>query len=449
MNFLMGVNSPPDSATMEPVSTTQLADAWQARLDHWGRLLLLPLLAAATGLAAMSVAGGYGTWSRFDRGLVVVTAAAAWSAMHAWRPRPAATERARAATVAIHITLAGLLVWVNPWYGVFAFTGYFFADDLRGRWRWAGFAATALVLAGSQAGGYPTDWSGHTVIYAVMVAVDLVAVSGFITLTNRVLEQNQQRGQMIDKLADVNRKLEATMAENAGLHAQLLVQAREAGVVEERQRLAGEIHDTLAQGLAGIVAQLEAAEQARGHTAELSRHLTQARALARSSLTEARRSVRALRPEQLERASLPEAIDQLTRAWSARSAVPVDVETTGTPTPLDPAIEAAIFRASQEALSNVAKHAAASQVHLTLTYLHDALLLDVADNGTGFHPASHTHGYGLVGMRQRLAGVAGHLTVESAPGAGTTLNAAVPLANRQHVLAPHSSADDKQVRATP
>ena len=275
MNFLMGVNSPPDSATMEPVSTTQLADAWQARLDHWGRLLLLPLLAAATGLAAMSVAGGYGTWSRFDRGLVVVTAAAAWSAMHAWRPRPAATERARAATVAIHITLADLLVWVNPWYGVFAFTGYFFADDLRGRWRWAGFAATALVLAGSQAGGYPTDWSGHTVIYAVMVAVDLVAVSGFITLTNRVLEQNQQRGQMIDKLADVNRKLEATMAENAGLHAQLLVQAREAGVVEERQRLAGEIHDTLAQGLAGIVAQLEAAEQARGHTAELSRHLTQ------------------------------------------------------------------------------------------------------------------------------------------------------------------------------
>ena len=296
---------------MEPVSTTQLADVWQARLDHWGRLLLLPLLAAATGLAAISVAGGYGTWSRFDHGLVVVSAAAAWSAMHTCRPRPARTERARAATVAIHITLAGLLVWVNPWYGVFAFSGYFFADDLRGRWRWAGFAATALVLAGSQAGGYPTDWSGHTVIYVVMVAVNLVAVSGFITLTNRVLEQNQQRGQMIDELADTNRRLEATMAENAGLHAQLLVQAREAGVVEERQRLAGEIHDTLAQGLAGIVAQLEAAEQARGHPVELSRHLTQARALARSSLTEARRSVRALRPEQLERASLPEAIDEL------------------------------------------------------------------------------------------------------------------------------------------
>lgn len=280
-----------------------------------------------------------------------------------------------------------------------------------------------------------------------MVAVNLVAVSGFITLTNRVLEQSQQRGPMIDELADANGRLEATMAENAGLHAQLLVQAREAGVVEERQRLAGEIHDTLAQGLAGIVAQLEAAEQARGDPAELSRHLTQARALARSSLTEARRSVRALRPEQLERASLPEAIDELARAWSVRSAVPVDVETTGRPTPLGPAIEAAIFRAAQEALSNVAKHGAASRVHLTLTYLDDALLLDVADNGSGFDPAAHTHGYGLVAMRQRLAGVAGHLTVESAPGAGTTINAAVPHVRRTDVLAPHRRADDRQVGA--
>lgn len=120
----------------------------QARVDHWGRLLLLPLLAAASGLAAMSVAGGYGTWSRFDHGLVTVSAAAVWSAAHTRRPRPVATERARAAIVAGHVTLAGLLVWVNPWYGVFAFSAYFFADDLRGRWRWAGFVATGLVIAG-------------------------------------------------------------------------------------------------------------------------------------------------------------------------------------------------------------------------------------------------------------------------------------------------------------
>jgi signal transduction histidine kinase len=434
-------------ATMETVSTTQLADGWQARLDHWGRLLLLPLLAVATGLAAMSVAGGYSTWSRFDDGLIVVLAAAVWSAVQTRRPRPAATEPARVATAAVHITLAGLLVWVNPWYGVFAFSGYFFADDLRGRWRWAGFTGTALVLAASQAGGYPTEWSSQTVVYVVMVAINLVAVSGFITITNRVREQNQQRGLMIDQLADANHRLEATMAENVGLHAQLLVQAREAGVVEERQRLAGEIHDTLAQGLAGVVAQLEAAEQARDRPAELSRHLGQARALARSSLTEARRSVRALRPEQLERASLPEAVDELARAWSARVAVPVDVETTGTPGPVDARAETAIFRAAQEALSNVAKHATAARVHLTLTYLDDALLLDVADDGTGFDPAAQTDGYGLVGMRQRLAGVSGRLTVESVPGGGTILNAAVPLGPRPEVTPPRAPADDQQVGA--
>lgn len=442
------VSGPSNSATMGPVSTAQLADAWQARLDRLGRLLLLPLLAAATGLAAISVADGYGTWSRFERGVVLVAAAAVWSAAHACRPRPARTQWARGTVVAVHLTLAGLLVWVNPWYGVFAVSGYFFADDLRGRWRWASFVGTALVLAGSQAGGYPTDWSSHTVVYAVMAGINLVVLTGFITLTNRVLEQNRQRGLMIEELADANRRLEATMAENAGLHAQLLVQAREAGVVEERQRLAGEIHDTLAQGLAGIVAQLEAAKQARDRPEELSRHLDQARGLARSSLTEARRSVRALRPEQLESASLPEAIGELACSWSAHFAVPVDVEITGTPTPVDQAIEAAIFRASQEALSNVAKHATASVVHLTLTYLDDALLLDVADNGTGFDPAADTQGYGLVGMRRRLAGVAGHLTVESAPGTGTTLNAAVPLPRRPDAPVPRAPAEGRQVGAT-
>jgi signal transduction histidine kinase len=109
---------------------------------------------------------------------------------------------------------------------------------------------------------------------------------------------------MIGELAEANRRLEESMAENAALHARLVEQARAAGVVQERRRLAGEIHDTLAQGLTAIVAQLEAAEQARHRPAEWSRHLAQARSLARSSLTEARRSVRALRPEQLENATL-------------------------------------------------------------------------------------------------------------------------------------------------
>ena len=114
---------------------------------------------------------------------------------------------------------------------------------------------------------------------------------------------------MIAELAEANRRLELALSENAGLHAQLLAQAREAGVLDERQRLAGEIHDTLAQGLVGIVTQLEAAEQARNHPAEWSHHLHQARELARSGVMAARRSVRALRPEQLENTPLVTAIE--------------------------------------------------------------------------------------------------------------------------------------------
>ena len=123
---------------------------------------------------------------------------------------------------------------------------------------------------------------------------------------------------MIDELAEANRRLAASMAENAELHAQLVAQAREAGVIEERQRLAGEIHDTLAQGLTGIIAQLEAAEHTRHRPQEWSRHLDQARALARSSLTEARRSVRALRPNSLKTRACPKRSTLLARRGSSR-----------------------------------------------------------------------------------------------------------------------------------
>ena len=198
-------------------------------------------------------------------------------------------------------------------------------------------------------------------------------------------------------------------------------------MVEERRRLAGEIHDTLAQGLTAIVAQLEAAEQAGHRPDEWSRHLTQARSLARSSLTEARRSVRALRPEQLENATLAEALGELTCGWSQQSGIPAELETAGAASRAPADTEAALFRVAQEALTNVGRHAKATKVRLTLTDLDDMLLLDVADDGVGFDADADTTGYGLVGMRHRLAGVGGALTVESAPGYGTTLNAAVPL----------------------
>jgi signal transduction histidine kinase len=131
-----------------------------------------------------------------------------------------------------------------------------------------------------------------------------------------------RRAEMLRQLAEANDKLEAALTENAGLHAQLLVQAREAGVHDERQRMAGEIHDVLAQGLTGIVTQLEAADAAvpgpaTGRPAPRRRRT--AKRLARDSLAEARRSVQALRPQPLDGAALPEALAEVVDGWSART----------------------------------------------------------------------------------------------------------------------------------
>jgi signal transduction histidine kinase len=228
----------------------------------------------------------------------------------------------------------------------------------------------------------------------------------------------------------VNRRLEATIAENAGLHRQLLAQAREAGVLDERRRMAREIHDTLAQGLTGIVTQLQAAEQAASRTpgdqAGWRRHVDAATRLARESLTEARRSVDALRPEPLECGRLSEALADVAERWSVLNGIPAQVTTTGTARPIDPEAGFALLRAAQEGLANVARHARASRVGLTISYMENEVALDVRDDGVGFDPAVAGSGFGLVAMRQRITALSGTLQVESEPGGGTAISACVP-----------------------
>jgi signal transduction histidine kinase len=253
----------------------------------------------------------------------------------------------------------------------------------------------------------------------------LAAVMTFLGWVTQ--EQAQRRKVTIAELAETNRRLEEAMAENAGLHAQLLTQAREAGVLDERQRMAREIHDTIAQGLTGIVTQLEAASCAGD-----SRHVRTAAQLARDSLAEARRSVHALRPQELEEARLPDALAGVVERWSAVNGVPAALTTTGTALPLLPEIEVALLRVAQEALANVAKHAGASRAGLTLSYMEDLVTLDVRDDGVGFAvpeaggSAGPGGGFGLTGMRQRVARVAGSLAIESEPGGGTAVSARVP-----------------------
>ena len=199
--------------------------------------------------------------------------------------------------------------------------------------------------------------------------------------------------------------------------------------------MAREIHDTLAQGLMGIITQLQAAERAGVADDGGAHHVDLAISLARDSLTEARRSVQALAPQPLADARLPEAIQDIARRWEGMHGVPVSFTTTGTPRVLRPEIEVALLRTAQEALANVAKHAHASRVGLTLSYMEDLITLDVRDDGVGFatvngtgprRPRDAEGGFGLAAMRQRVQGVAGTLEVESEPNAGTAISATIP-----------------------
>ncbi|MDG4823890.1 sensor histidine kinase [Asanoa sp. WMMD1127] len=324
------------------------------------------------------------------------------------------------------------LVVIAPWFGFLTPAGYYFAFGvLPWPWRIPGVAAVAVAAGTAQASGISIDGPSGIAWHVAIILVNAAPMCAFAYVDwHSDVERVERRRAMAD-LSEANRRLEATLAENAGLHERLLAQARETAVHDERQRMAGEIHDTLAQGLTGIVTQLQAAEQAAGEPDRWRRHLSAATDLARESLREARRSVHALRPEPLRGARLAEALAGVADQWSVRHGIPVEVTTTGTQRPMPPDVELALLRTAQEALANVAAHAGAGRVGLTLSYLDGEVALDVRDDGCGFDPAgppasAKGGGYGLVAMRQRIEGVSGTLQVESEPRVGTAISAAVP-----------------------
>jgi signal transduction histidine kinase len=223
----------------------------------------------------------------------------------------------------------------------------------------------------------------------------------------------------------------------------LIEQAQKAGISSERQRLAQEIHDTLAQAFTSIVMKLEAAEGAlSSDPSSTQRFLDQARNIARESLAEARRLMWALRPESLERSSLPEALAGLAERWSRECGINASTTVTGTPHSLTPDTEVTLMRVTQEALTNCRKYAQARQVTLTLSYLNNLVTLNVQDDGIGFdpdqlHPDSSdqsTGGFGLVGVRERIEQLRGTMLVESASGEGTTLMVAIPVSPDKHTV---------------
>ena len=233
-----------------------------------------------------------------------------------------------------------------------------------------------------------------------------------------LLRESAQRQALIEELQATRQAL-AARERDAGAHA-------------ERERLAREIHDTLAQGLTSIQLLLRAAERdVPIDPASAGERLALARETAQVNLEEARRFVRALPPPGLENGSVTEALRRLAVQASGRSEVAVRTQVSGDEQPLPAGVATAVLRIAQSAIGNAVEHSGASTVAATVTFMDDEVALDVVDDGIGFAPDAvvpgRDRGHGLSVMRSRAESEGGRLSVESTPGQGTAVAATFPL----------------------
>ncbi len=261
----------------------------------------------------------------------------------------------------------------------------------------------------------PIDW--YVLVNASFIAVFIVLISRLIFDISRRSEEQQR---LIAELEETRTELAAA--------------EREAGMLAERHRLARDIHDTLAQGFTSIVMLMEAAEAELAADPGKSRiYIDQARSTARESLTEARGLIWALRSERLIGDSLVEALRSVVSQLSEETSTRAELVVTGEPRQLPPATEECLLRVTQEALANIRKHADASRVTVTVSFLDDDVALDVRDDGVGFEPAilvstgdGLTGGMGLRLMLERVEQIGGTRAIESNTGEGTSVVVQLP-----------------------
>ncbi|MFJ4777158.1 sensor histidine kinase [Streptomyces sp. NPDC088762] len=396
------------------------------------RLCLHALLLGLLGLAA-----GRAVADSAPRAGWVVAVCAVLAAVYAGGVRaPSVHRSARAAAV----WLAGLgaawaaLLAVSPDGLWIAFPLYFLELHLlRLRWGIAAVAVTACAAIGGFLGHNGLAHGGAVPPGAFLGpllggAVAVATVLGYQAL----YRESERRRELIEELITTR--------------AELAAAERGAGILAERERLAREIHDTLAQGLSSIQLLLRAAERslsegrpgaeaAGASSAAALAHIARAREAAQENLAEARRFVRALTPPDLEHGSLAGALERLC------SGVPgprVRFSLSGRPRVLPTPYEVALLRIAQSALANVVRHARAGRAEITLTFMDASVTLDIVDDGHGFDPSSAAPGapgaprpggggFGLPAMRSRAETLGGLFTVESAPGQGTAVAVTLPL----------------------
>lgn len=325
---------------------------------------------------------------------------------------------ARPALVPIWLVVhTAVLMWalvLNPLSCAYAFVGYLDASRLlRGRWQAPLVVVTALLLAFGQGGGM-LSFTRPTLFIGLAV-VNLVISAG-------MLHMSAAHEREVDAREAAAIELERVTRENAELHDELIDRARAGGVATERARLSREIHDTVAQGLLGVIHQLEAVPD--GLDAEARARISRAEEAARESLLEARRAVRALSPQQLEDADLVRALHEVTAQWARSHRIVTTFDSDDAPG--RPAHGPVLLRVAQEALANTARHARAASVTLRLSEVQGRTVLEVCDDGLGFDPDHVVRGHGLDNMATRVREVGGDLQVRSRPGRGCRITAEVP-----------------------
>ncbi|MFF0345389.1 sensor histidine kinase [Kribbella sp. NPDC004875] len=275
-----------------------------------------------------------------------------------------------------------------------------------------------LVLGVGTAQLWSAGW-GWTAFWDILpwMLVSLVVSLLFGIWIEKVITQSQQRAELIEQL-------ESARDELAEAH-------HSAGVMAERERMAREIHDTLAQGMTSIVmlAQAASAELSQGGSSGAAARLSAIEDTARENLAEARALVAAFTPVALSEATLAEVLRRQAERFAAETGVDVQVELDlpdEEVAALPQAQQVVLLRSAQEALANVRKHAAATQVLITLGLSDGGVWIEIRDDGSGFTPGSVSGGFGLNAMRGRVEESGGSVEVESAPGRGTRVQVLIP-----------------------
>ncbi|MEV5612352.1 sensor histidine kinase [Streptomyces sp. NPDC052225] len=376
------------------------------------RVLRLCLHLLMAGLLALVVARAASGRSAEPAG-AVVTVAVLLGVVYAVGPLLPAVRSSRAGAacwLAVLGAVWAVLLVLSPDGLWLAFPLYFLLLHLLpARWGVPAVAVAAGAAIASYVGHDGTVNPGAFIGPLLGAAVAVATVLGYQAL----YRESERRRQLIDELI--------------AARAELADAERAAGTLAERERLAREIHDTLAQGLSSIQLLLRAVQRDLPAGSPAATHIEQARATAQDNLAEARRFVRALAPPDLAQGSLAAALERLCATAPGLTA---RFSTSGTPLALPTPYEVALLRIAQSALGNTLRHADAGRAEITLSFMETSVTLDVVDDGRGFDPdraVSGDGGFGLPAMRSRVRELGGTFAVESAPGRGTAVAVTLPL----------------------